>query len=182
MQVWSYKPWKYTLCDRTIYKGHRKGTWRPFLQGGKGLCWLFSPLFFVMHLFLRETWWYTYLSSKFFIISLLSGCFLFSCRGASYTYFPWFCICYNGQCWRCWAVHQVSQPVSSRRPLHNCGEGNVVLPSVTKVWQYWVVFFLLDLEVFWLYSECLASAMLAAIKDDEFIHVNLVKQLDQWQA
>lgn len=42
---------------------------------------------------------------------------------------------------------------------------------------------LLDLEVFSLYSEDIASAMLAAIKDDEFIHCNnIVKQLDQWPA
>lgn len=72
-------------------------------------------------------------------------------------------------------MYQVSQPISSRRPIHNCGEGNVVLSSVEKVWQYWVVFFPLDLEVFWLYSERLASAMLAAITDDEFIHVNFIE-------
>lgn len=36
----------------------------------------------------------------------------------------------------------------------------------------WLSFFF-DLEVFWLYSEHIAvSALLAAIKDDEFIHVN----------
>lgn len=36
---------------------------------------------------------------------------------------------------------------------------------------FMLVFFFLDLEVFWLYSD-IASAMLAAIKDDEFILLN----------
>ena len=48
----------------------------------------------------------------------------------------------------------------------------MILPSVILAQQYQVVFFLLDLKVLWLYSEHIASAMLAAIKDDEFIDVN----------
>lgn len=35
-----------------------------------------------------------------------------------------------------------------------------------------LLYFLLDLKVFWLYSEYIASAILAAIKDDQFTHVN----------
>lgn len=79
-------------------------------------------------------------------------------------------------------MHQVSQSISSRRTIHNRREGNVILPLVVKVKKYQVVFFLLNLKVFWLYSEHIVSAMLAAIKDDEFIHVNFIEQLDQWQA
>lgn len=48
----------------------------------------------------------------------------------------------------------------------------MILPLVVKVEEYQIVFFLLDLKVFWLYSEQIASALLAAIKDDEFIDVN----------
>ena len=28
----------------------------------------------------------------------LPGCFMLSCGRTPYTYFPWLCICYDGQC------------------------------------------------------------------------------------
>lgn len=97
---------------------------------------------------------------------------MFSCCGAPYTHLSRLCFCYYGWCWGCWTLHQVSQPVSSGGPIYYCGEGNVIFLQLGG-FLFWLVIFLLNLEVFWLYSEHLASAMLAAIKDDQFIHVNL---------
>lgn len=31
-----WKSWKYPLCNWPIYKSHRKGPWKTFLQGGEG--------------------------------------------------------------------------------------------------------------------------------------------------
>jgi hypothetical protein len=100
------------------------------------------------------------------------GCILFSCCGAPDTHFSWVCFCYNGQCWRCQSLCEISQPVSSGGAIYHCGKGNVIISLVMLTNPFdWI--FILNLEVFWLYSEHIASAMLAAIKDDQFIHVNL---------
>lgn len=76
---------------------------------------------------------YTDVQFNFLIIVILLpflGGFMFSGHGASHAHFSWICLCYNGNCWRCQPLHQAPQSIGSRRSIHNCGEGNVIVHLV----------------------------------------------------
>jgi hypothetical protein len=100
------------------------------------------------------------------------GCFMFSCGGATYPNFMWFYFCYNGFPRGCWTLYEVSQSISFRGSLHHCRTGNMLLLLIV-VDKTGVFFFLLNLKVLWLYSEYIASVMLATIRDDQFISMQI---------
>lgn len=164
LQGWRWKSWQHALCDRSISKGHREGPWRAFLQGGEGL-------FFVMD---SKLWCFSLSLFYYWLMSwfCVKGGIVFPGRWTSYSHISWFCFCYYGQCWGCEPLHQVSQPISFRRSIHNRGEGNPILSLLLRLNS-----FVCLSSLTWRFSgyiqNSIVSAMLAAIKDDEIIHLNL---------